>query len=123
MNLIESNIFLQGLELDIFLGWPDEERRQKQKVSVDIKIHYDEPPLACTTDNLEDTTCYDSLINTIKENILHREFHLLEYLGREIYLLVKNILRNDALISIWINKKHPFENIANGITFFYGDKI
>ena len=60
-----SNIVLHGLELSVILGWPEEERRQRQLVLVDVSVRLHKPPQACFTDQLEDTFCYDALVTAI----------------------------------------------------------
>lgn len=64
--MISSCLTLNGLELHIYLGWPTAERLQLQTVKVDITIQFTTPPSACTTDNLQDTFCYDALVTLLK---------------------------------------------------------
>jgi dihydroneopterin aldolase len=78
--------------------------------------------VACTTDQLSDTYCYDTLVNTIKTSVATRNFRLLEHLGREIHQTVKNSLASDIKVSIRITKKPAILNLTGGVTFCYSDE-
>ncbi len=119
---MKSQITLLELKLDVFLGWPDAERIKKQRVYVDIEINFSEPPLGCVTDNLQDTFCYAELVKTIQAAVDTREFHLVEYLGHEIYHVVKQQVPASANIMIRITKKPAIlKYLTNGVQFSYGD--
>lgn len=115
-----SSMALYQLELAVFLGWPDSERLTQQTILLDIKIEFATPPLACVTDNLVDTVCYDTLVNNLKSMITTRHFRLVEYLGQEIYDFLKKNFSNN-LISLRIHKKPPIIDLLGGVTFCYGD--
>jgi FolB domain-containing protein len=117
-----SRLVLHKLEFFVYLGWKHTERKKRQIVTVDIDIQFAHPPIACTTDFLDDTFCYDTLNQTIKKNLKARKFFLLEHLTHEIYAIVKAFLRlkNKTLICV---TKHPdlfFK--SGGVSFSYGDK-
>lgn len=122
-NTIATSLFIRQLELNVNLGWTDEERSQKQTITIDIKIRFKKPPKACTTDNLADTFCYDTLIKEINNYVDPREFRLIEHLGHEVYQLAKNNVKNEALISIIVNKKPAWiENLKGGASFYFGEE-
>lgn len=118
-----TSIALRGLELPILLGWTEEERSKKQIIILDLDIHFVIPPKACATDQLEDTDCYDSLINHIKNAVSARSFRLIEHLAQEIFHLIKQFLQNDNSVSLQITKKPPIANLMGGVTFIYGDPV
>ena len=117
---ISTSIILHKLELNLYLGWPDAERAQRQVVLVDLKIQFLEPPRACETDDLTNTFCYAEL-TTVIQQITTKPVHLLEYLGREIYQVTKQFLKNTAQVSIRVTKKPPIANLKSA-TFCYGDE-
>lgn len=119
---MKTSLFLNGLELPVVLGWPEEERAQKQIVVLDIQIHFPKPPLACVTDNLVDTFCYDALVNSIKLRLAHEEFRLIEHLGHDIYQICKEHLTKNVLLGIRLTKKPAIENLTGGVSFCYGDE-
>ncbi|MDR3490415.1 MAG: dihydroneopterin aldolase [Gammaproteobacteria bacterium] len=118
---IYSGITLKGLDLSLFLGWPEQERAQTQKVLIDIHLNFTTPPEACVTDNLDETYCYDKLVRLLKEKLLTRHFHLIEHLGYEIYQIIHTLFSADTRINIRITKHPKIENLNGGVSFFYGD--
>lgn len=117
----KSYLLVKNLELQVFLGCFPEERAKKQSVSVEIKIHFPESPVASVTDNIEDTFCYDKLIVALKNHIEPRQFNLLEFLGREIYQFVKVTLANDAFVSVTVTKMPDISGLKDGVAFYFGD--
>ncbi len=120
---IQSGISLQGLSLSVFLGWPKKERLHKQKIMLDIYITFKNPPLACVSDELEDTYCYDTLVKQIKKDILPKKFRLLEHLGHQIYQVVKSAISAEAKISVKVFKKPKIPSLKQGVSFYYSDAL
>ncbi len=119
-----TRLTLHQLELHLSLGWTEAERLQKQIILVDITIDFDEPPKACISDALEDTNCYDTLINKIVETITPKSFQLIEHLGYEIYQFIKNSFVQSVLITITVTKKPVLSTLTTlaDVSFSYGDK-
>jgi dihydroneopterin aldolase len=90
MSSLKSILTINDLSLKVKLGWPDNERKESQTVSLDVKIKFSHLPIACQTDRLEDTLCYSSLVDSIHVGLQNKSFHLIEYLSHEIYLIIKN---------------------------------
>lgn len=118
-----SSITLNHLELSVNLGWPQDERIKPQIVTLDVVIHFSKTPLGCTTDQLTDTYCYHTLINTIKNSLEQRHFRLIEHLGFELYQTIKKSLANDARIQLHLTKKPAILNLMGGVTFSFGDEL
>ncbi len=123
MNLINSSITLRALEISVFLGWPKEERAEKQTVSVDVHITFLNAPAGCVTDKLEDTQCYADLVNVLQEKVVAQKFHLLEHLGFELYQTVKRLFSNETKISLRVLKHPPIPHLTGGVAFYYGDEV
>lgn len=121
MKKLYSSIKLNGLELSVKLGWPQDERLKEQIIRLDVIIRFSEPPKACHSDDLEDTHCYDALTEIIKQFVASRKFRLLEHLGLEIYNLIKHELSPDKEVCVQITKKPAILNLTDGVTFCYGD--
>lgn len=117
---MSSILKIQGLKLKVNLGWRDKERQQEQVVLLDLEIAFRTPPMACTTDNLTDTICYFTLINTLRDKLAVRHFHLIEHLGHEIYQLVKHVFPMGAHIAVHVTKHPPIEGLS-GVSFSYSD--
>lgn len=116
-----AQIKINGLELQVNLGWPSGERKKPQIVKLDVCIDFPAPPSGCVTDQLTDTYCYDALITIIKNNIAEQHFRLLERLGQEIHRVIKANLPADFLVHIQLTKKPPILNLTGGVTFCFGD--
>ena len=122
LKKLTSSLFLQGLEFDVHLGWPDEERKQQQKVLLDIELRFLHPPRACSTDDLADTHCYDQLAKNIMQHLSKREFRLMEHLGKELYQYIKHQFhKQEVSLNIRITKRPPIANLRGGVSFCYGD--
>ncbi len=115
-----SSIQLNGLELSVNLGWPQGERKKTQIVTLTVIIYFPTEPVGCTTDQLSDTHCYDSLIKSIKNGLADRDFRLLEHLGYEIHRIISDNLPADFNIHISLTKKPAILNLTGGVTFSYG---
>jgi FolB domain-containing protein len=116
-----SRIVLHKLELLVFLGCGPAERKRQQSITVDIHITFKKPPAACKTDHLNDTFCYDTLQQTIKNHIAKKEFHLIEHVAHEIYVCVKQFLYFKNTTTICVTKYPDAFFKSGGVSFWYGD--
>ncbi len=98
-------ISLHQIELCLSLGVTEAERLQTQTILVDIDIDFPTPPVACITDQLEDTYCYDVLTQHISKKIMPKTFYLLEHLAHEIYQLVKSASSQPITVNVKVTKK------------------
>ncbi len=114
-------IKLNSLALKVNLGWPHDERVRQQTVSLDVTIYFMKPPLACENDQLDDTFCYDQLIQHIKAFVLDRKFRLLEHLGHELHHAIQSQFTTHTPIAICLTKKPPIPDLIGGVTFCYSD--
>ena len=116
----KSSLFINGLELELFLGWPNAERMRKQIVTLDLDIVYPATPTACTSDDLKDTVCYRELIEKLRAHIGERKFHLIEHVTQEVYDTLKMELPKGTGISVSLTK-HPQIQGLGGVTFNFRD--
>lgn len=119
----KSSMKLQGIELQIHLGWSEQERQKRQTISLQLDLYFPEPPAACETDNLADTLCYDHLINNLKNHIENRPFKLIEHLAKEIYKFTKKSTNSEIVIKVHVTKKPLIEALTQGVMFSYGDEV
>ena len=115
-----SNISVQQLELEVFLGVPEEENSLLQKIWLDFDIHFSNLSKACISDNIDDTICYDNLVNLIAQFCSGKKFHLIEHLGYKIYHLLKESTQN-LPITIKISKKPLLKYSSSGVCFKISD--
>jgi len=121
MTIHTSSIELSEIELNLHLGWPDNERAHKQKIHVNLLLQFTQPPAACVTDDLTDTYCYDSLVQMIVKEVEAKEFRLIEHLGFHIYQIIKKSEPNIHAIKVSIIKKPQVARLTGGVVFTYGD--
>lgn len=122
MNNPHTSLSIRGLELDVTLGWLDNERSKAQTVLLDVDMYFPKPPLACHTDNLKDTICYSTLIQTIRNGIATKHFRLLEHLSQTIYQIIKSYLQDTVKINVSVTKHPAILGLTGGATFCYRDE-
>lgn len=109
---------MRGLELDVRLGCTTAERATPQRVSLDITIHFDRAPRACTTDALGDTICMQMLAEALAEVCRAREFALVEYLTEELLARALELVPSDAECELEVCKlKPPIAGLTGGFAF------
>ena len=81
--------YLEGLEIYINLGCPEEERSIKQMIKLDLELLFDEKYSASGTDNLEETICYYTLRNDIQKFCDNIQCKLIEYLAKQIFTFIQ----------------------------------
>lgn len=113
---------INNLELNLNLGWRSKERSEEQAVLLNMIIRFPKPPQACITDNLDDTTCYAKLIETIRHQISPKNYRLLEHLSAEIYDIAKKYFPHDSKITVSLTKYPRIGGLRDGVTFDYGDE-
>lgn len=118
-----SSLLISGLELSVHLGWPEEERLQKQTVLLDVDIWFPEPPKACVSDRLDDTVCYANLINEIHKKTKARKFRLIEHLASEVYKTIKSLLPEKTRVIVRVNKTPDVQGLKGSVRFSYWDDI
>ncbi len=92
LNLMQSVLKVEQLELQVHLGWAEIEREASQRVLLSIEFYFSELPKAALTDELNDTICYAKIEGVLLSEINLQSFKLLEHLGYRCYELVKNAI-------------------------------
>lgn len=106
-------LILKDICLEVKLGYSEEERLLPQKVLLEIKLQFANLPLACTTDDLENTICYAPLACCLQEFCKDRSFKLIEALAYELYQFLKGKLEKFSEVSIFLclTKNPPLDNL------------
>ncbi len=110
---------LSDLRLHLHLGWPEEERRQKQVISVYITLKFASMPQGCETDDLAGTVCYAELTQKITAHCQQKSYRLIEHLAYDIYQQIKILHAIDCQVTVW--KQPAIENLQGGASFVCGD--
>lgn len=117
----KTQLSLHDFQLNVYLGWPKEERLRKQKVLITLEICFKKTPKACVTDKLEHTVCYHHLTKAMVRETKQKHFFLIEHLAAFVYGLIKSLLPKDATLSITLAKKPKIKNLLGGAHFRFGD--
>jgi FolB domain-containing protein len=113
---------IKDLALEVHLGVTPKERLGRQSVILNLDIFFPELPLACTTDRVEDTVCYDTLIKKIRDFCLIGEYRLIEFFGNRLYSFVKINVPSQCNILLAI-EKHPEITGLGGSVFSIDDRV
>ncbi len=114
-----NQIKLNDLSLRLNLGWPEDERQQKQTVLVSIILKFSSMPIGCKTDDLTNTICYAELTQQLTTQCERKIYKLIEHLAYDIYQQIKTRYAIDCQVSI--KKQPPIENLQGGAVFVCGD--
>ncbi len=116
-----ARLKINQFELSLFLGWSAEERAEAQTIFLDIDLVFGEPPLACTTDNLNDTVCYFELTEKLRSQFTEKPFRLIEHLAHEIYAFIKKHTCPSMKVLVHLTKQPAIPQLKGGVCFTYGD--
>jgi FolB domain-containing protein len=116
----KNSLSINKLELNLFLGWPDDERLRKQIILLDIEIQLPNLVKACSTDHLDDTVCYRQLIESLRCHFSEKKFHLIEHVTAEAYALLKSLLPEQTTLQVSLTKRPQIDGLGS-VTFLYGD--
>lgn len=103
------------------LGCEKEERVTLQPVEIDLTFFFPEPPEASVKDS-GIFACYDKISQSVRALCEKREFRLIEYLGMEIYRIVRGQVTPDICIAVKATKcSLPVAFILGGASFSHCD--
>jgi FolB domain-containing protein len=113
---------LDKLHLQLSLGVSQQERSIPQSVHLYVKIFFPKIPSSCLNDKLDDTICYDKLVQHIKTFCYNKEFKLLEYVCFQIHAHLRETI--DPALKLWLKIEKcnvPIAELEGGSSFSYGD--
>ncbi len=97
---------LKKIPVNIFLGVPSKERKEKQKILIDLSFNFDSKK-AEKSDKIEDTIDYFKVYQFTQNFPQEREFHLLEYFYHELKTAILKEFPKIQKLKIKI-QKFPF---------------
>lgn len=121
MEEIESLalVRIENLRLRTIIGINDWERKNKQDVTINIKIRFDAEP-AGQSDRIEDTVNYKAITKRAIEAVEESQFYLVEKLAR----VILDIAMEDPRV-VWASVKvdKPFAlRFADSVSIEVSDK-
>ncbi len=123
MTIRSCQLTVSDLRVCVHLGCSDEEKRNAQPVSIDIILQFFALPTGAITDGLDDTICYYSIVELVKDSIQNLHFNLVERLGYYIHDIISKYCKqtkNIELITVKVTKvAPPVAGICGGVSFTY----
>jgi len=119
MKKLSNTLRINELHLHVHLGVSAKERRKKQKVRVDMVIHFPHMLKACRTDALRDTICYDLLVQRLQDHIATEHYCLIEHLTAAIHICVLKALPARTKLEVIVTKWPPLKHLIGGVSFSY----
>ncbi|MGE0753717.1 MAG: dihydroneopterin aldolase [Alphaproteobacteria bacterium] len=102
-------LFIKNLKAETIIGVLPEERKDKQKVTLDLEVTYD---AIVRKDKLEETLDYADIERKITASLAKQKFHLIESLAEHIAHLV---LAYDKVqdVCVWLGKPGALKSADN----------
>lgn len=117
-----SLLSLNGLKIPVRIGYGEEERKNPQTIRFDVRVRFSTLPKGCTSDDLQDTLCYDEIAQKIRRVSTRQEYRLIERLAWDCYLLLRETMPADSSLGIRVTKEiPPIEGLTEGASFCVGD--
>ncbi len=113
-----STLKVHALRLEVRLGCTPDERSRPQPVEWNLELSWKNLPMACESDELSDTICYDELTQKIASVCAANEFKLLEHLAYRALQAIRPQLKSLARVRVAVRKLHPPISTPNDGTSF-----
>ena len=113
---------LNGLRLEVSLGYRKEERLVPQWVRFSVRFKFAEPPPACESDELEHTICYGEISDRLREICAGGEYKTIESLASDAYDAIRSRVPGNVSIALQVLKeKPPVPGLEGGASVTLGD--
>ncbi len=103
LNIRKRKIFINNFELMASVGAYEVEKKQKQKIIIDLGIYLTNDS-ETKTDELNQTQDYSQFRTLVKDIINSRHFQLLEILTDKIY---EEIIKNEFVLGVKVKITKP----------------
>ena len=103
LNIRKRKIFINNFELMASVGAYEVEKKQKQKIIIDLEIYLTNNS-ETKTDELNQTQDYSQFRTLVKDIINSRHFQLLEILTDKIY---EEIIKNEFVLGVKVKITKP----------------
>ncbi len=100
---MKDKIILYNCKFSCNIGVPDEERKSKQDIFIDLELFYNIKK-SSSTDNIEDTINYSEVHKVVKDLVEKKEYKLIETMSEEI---AEVILAKFKIEKIMVRIKKP----------------
>jgi dihydroneopterin aldolase len=103
-ELISSEIIINNLTFEAYLGWSEHERAKPRRVEITISLKFPYIPQAVHSDDLAETLCYQEIEDRLSHCIQQQTFRLIEHLAYRCYENIQDLLPQNAHCSISVTK-------------------
>lgn len=118
----KSQLRIVNFKLPVYLGVGEVERQFLQILEIDITMDFHVPPKGGETDLLENTVCYDELLQELNIQFKNKMFHLIETVATQIYSLVKTRVNAQDRVNVIIKKRPSLVGVSGYLEYGYGDE-
>ncbi len=110
VETIDQTIFIQNLELDMFIGAFDDEKKQKQRVVVNAELSVT-PSTDWQTDNVKDVVSYAAIVEEIKSLAAESHINLVETFAE---MIIGKCFTHDPVMMVSVSVEKP--DVMDGTT-------
>lgn len=104
------------------LGNNEDEKAAKRKVIINISLRFLNKNASCSSDNLNDTICYSSLLAFLDSKLYDSRFNLIERAAQFIYEEICNYVNTpDIQKRVEIIKENPLKQDLASTSFVISD--
>lgn len=118
-------ICVNRLQVPALIGFYTGERAKPQPIEISFRMYFEKPP-ECTTDDEAGFIDYGQLCNVLTDFIASREFKLVEFMGSELFRVLREDLdrRGGQDIKLWLQLNKvaaPVPGLTGGASFIRCD--
>ena len=106
-DIHDCRLKIATLDIPFHIGCYDEEKQRTTPVQLTIELKLNELS-ALKSDQLNDTVCYDQLINHLKTQCFDKTYQLIEYAGASIFETIQAFLKQknkEAKVRVTLTKR------------------
>ena len=76
------------------------------------------------TDLIDHTLCYDEVCKMVRDSLSHKEFHLIEKMGRDCLVALREKIPKTTLLQVTLHKvQPPIKDLLGGVQYICGDVL
>jgi dihydroneopterin aldolase len=116
---VSESIYIKGLEVAAHIGVPDEERRESQRLKLDVRFQV-ATAFRDMGDDIAATTDYAEVAAAIERLVQERPRHLIETLADEVRVMVAEVFHST---SVWVRVRKKILPNAEWVSVETGDVL
>jgi dihydroneopterin aldolase len=110
------------------LGLGETERLSPQKVSLLLRVVFDQPPGACLSDDINETLCYHTLRDDFRALVASKHYKLIEHLAEALLEATTRLIETrhlaPATVQMHLHKiAVPLADVPHGAVFSLARRI